>query len=225
MADSATDIVSVTQALRQLQEPNLPAGETRDRLESELTDMIGQCVSWVEERTGLPLLSVRQRHLLDPPDTGEPINFPVYNVSSISSFTYWLKNGTPQTVTEPDSVPVYAFQGFNPVLWPPGGGAWPSGRANAPFVIDVVRSVSPIPPMVERLVLELLTRLYDNQPLGMQGGTRVMLEACPREPARRLPPAQVLERGGVPTDLASNVLTLRGQPLTLRDGGFVTLRD
>ena len=225
MADSATDIVSVTQALRQLQEPNLPAGQTRDRLESELTDLISQCVSWIEERTGLPLITVRQRHLLDPPEDGGRLDFRVFNVSEINSFTYWQKDGTPITVTEPSDLPVYAFEGFNPVLWPPGGGAWPSGRANAPFVIDVVRSVSPIPPMVERLALELLTRLYDNQPLGMQGGTRVMLEACPREPARRLPPAQVLERGGVPTDLASNVLTLRGQPLTLRDGSFVTLRD
>ncbi|MCY4232088.1 MAG: phage head-tail connector protein [Alphaproteobacteria bacterium] len=214
MAERATDIVSVIQAKQQLDIPL----DVVDQ-DSLLSDLIAQCVSWIEHRTGLPLIQSKERYVLERSEAGEPLGFAVYNIVSIDAFTQCGRDGAPVTVTE--GLPVYGTDGPQPRLWPPGG-AWPASHPRAPFVVDVTRELEPTPPVVQRLALELLTRLYDGEPIGRGGGTRVMLEVLAREPARRLKAAAVLMRGG--EALPSGVVTLRGEALTARDGSFVTLR-
>ncbi len=55
-------------------------------------------------------------------------------------------------------------------------------------VLTATRDVGPILPAVRLMALDLIQRLYDNEPVAKVGGVRVMLDAIPREPTRRLQP-------------------------------------
>ena len=212
MVVSALDIISVERAKQDLRIPIAVAEE-----DARIADMIRESVNWVELKTGLPLIDVKERYLLEPPEGPGPVAAPIFNVISLDAFTYWQPDGTPVTITEEADLPVLGDR----VLWPPAGG-WPIFNANAPAVVDVTREYDfNESPVIRRLAMEFLSRLYDGIEFRPMGGVRTLLEAIPRESARRLKPAQILAKGG--SDLPDGTLTWRGGPVTWR-GKFVTLR-
>ncbi len=159
MAASPTAIVTLAQAKAQLE---IPASVTAE--DAQVTDMIAEAVSWIEGKTGLPLIGRSERYRV-PLRQNEPLLAAIFNVTAVTDHTF-----------EHDASGVR-------ISVPAGG--WPEAED---IVLSVTRDVDPVPASVRRLALELISRLYEGEPVGRGGGVRVMLEAVPREPTRRLQP-------------------------------------
>ncbi|MCY4187524.1 MAG: phage gp6-like head-tail connector protein [Bryobacterales bacterium] len=159
MAETASQIVSLEQAKAQLE---IPADDTDQ--DDQIGDLIAEVVSWIELKTGLPLLERTERYRIDTPEPQEAALAAIFNVTAIDGHVF---ERSPLGVR----------------ITPPAGG-WQATST----VVEATREVGLVPLAVRRLALELLSRLYEGEPMGVSGGTRVMLEAIPREPARRLQP-------------------------------------
>ena len=159
MAETATQIVSLAQAKAQLE---ISADDTDQ--DTPIGDLIAEVVSWIELKTGLPLLERTERYRIDTPEPRDAALAAIFNVTAIDGHVF---ERSPLGVR----------------ITPPAGG-WQATST----VVEATREVGLVPLAVRRLALELLSRLYEGEPIGVTGGTRVMLEAIPREPTRRLQP-------------------------------------
>ena len=159
MAATPTGIVTLAQAKAQLE---IPASVTDE--DAQVSDLIAEAVDWIANKTGLPLIGRTERYRV-PLRRNEPLLAAIFNVTAVTGHEF-----------------EHAASGVR-ISVPAGG--WPETED---VVLSVTRDVDPVPASVRRLALELISRLYEGVPAGRGGGVRVMLEAVPREPTRRLQP-------------------------------------